>query len=59
MRLQDYEMLPDNFMGAAISQYEIGWDNIMEGWLARAWSNIQEQHLVEKNIAGQGLVGLQ
>ena len=34
-------------MGEAISQDEIGRDNLMEGWLARAWLAI-EKNLVEK-----------
>ena len=42
MLLQDYEILPEKFMGESIAQDEIGWDNIMEVWVVRAWHNIQE-----------------
>ena len=40
--------MPDNFVGAAIAQDEIVWDNIMEEQVARAWRDIQEQHVAEK-----------
>ena len=30
VRFQDDEMLPGNFIGAAIAREEIGWDNMME-----------------------------
>ena len=48
VRFQDDEMLPGNFMGAAIAQDDIGWDNMMEVWDVREYHDIQEQHLAEK-----------
>ena len=35
-------------MRAEIAQYEIGWYNMMEERVARAWREIQEQHLAEE-----------
>ena len=46
--LQDDVVLPENFMGAAIAQDEIGRDSIMEVRVAKSWRDIQEQHIAEK-----------
>ena len=48
VRFQDDEILPDNFIGEAIAQYEIRWDNNMKVRVARAWRDIQDQHLANK-----------
>ena len=48
VQFQDDEMLPEKFMGTTIEQDEIGLKNIMEGRVAGAWCDIQEQHLVKK-----------
>ena len=48
VQFQGDEILLENFMGAEIAQDEIGWDNIMEVWVARAWRDIQEQNLTGK-----------
>ena len=48
VRLQYDEILEDNFIRAEISKYEIGWDNVMEGWVERSCRDIQEQHIAEK-----------
>ena len=45
----------DNFMGAEIAQDEIGWDNMMEGWLEKAWREIQEPYLAEKEFCRTAL----
>ena len=45
----------DNFMGAEIAQDEIGWDNMVEGRMVRAWRDIQEQHITEKEYCSTAL----
>ena len=51
-------MLLEKFMGSALAQDDIGWGNMLEGWVARAWRDIQENILWRKNFTGQRLVGL-
>ena len=53
VQFQDDEMLPENSMGAAISQDEIGQDNMVELRVERAWRDIKEHHVTKNNIIGQ------
>ena len=40
--------MPDKFIGSEIAQDDIGLDNMMQVQVARAWRNIQDQHIAEK-----------
>ena len=48
VQFQGDEILLENFMGVEIAQYDIRWDNMIEGLVTRSWRDTQKQHLTDK-----------